>query len=112
MDSTADLSTEPTADDISLHANQIGSGFDDDPWKCFRTSIFWFPYMEMGLMHIIFYRRTGYPNNLQPNLEPNPGAFIRSMWYPANFVNTNSSVNQKADVTQKVFWDNGSTTLY
>jgi hypothetical protein len=27
-------------------------------------------------------------------------------------VNTNSSVNQKPDVTQTVFWDNGSTSLY
>jgi hypothetical protein len=111
LDSTADLSTEPTADDISLHANQIGSGFDDDPWNVlghqFLVSLY-----GNGSDAYNFYRRTGYPNNLQPNLEPNPGAFIRSMWYPANFVNTNSSVNQKADVTQKVFWDNGSTTLY
>ena len=111
LDSTADLSTEPTADDISLHANQIGSGFDDDPWNVLGHQFFVSLYGN-GSDAYNFYRRTGYPNNLQPNLEPNPGAFIRSMWYPANFVNTNSSVNQKADVTQKVFWDNGSTTLY
>ena len=111
LDSTADLSTEPSADDISLHANQTGSAFDEDPWNVlghqFLVSLY-----GNGSDAYNFYRRTGYPNNLQPNLEPNPGAFIRSMWYPANFVNTNSSVNQKADVTQKVFWDNGSTTLY
>ena len=111
LDSTADLSTEPSADDISLHANQTGSSFEADPWNVlghqFLVSLY-----GNGSDAYNFYRRTGYPNNLQPNLEPNPGAFIRSMWYPANFVNTNSSVNQKADVTQKVFWDNGSTTLY
>ena len=111
LDTTADLSTEPSADDISLHANQTGSAFDEDPWNVlghqFLVSLY-----GNGSDAYNFYRRTGYPNNLQPNLEPNPGAFIRSMWYPANFVNTNSSVNQKADVTQKVFWDNGSTTLY
>ena len=111
LDATADLSTEPSADDISLHANQTGSAFDEDPWNVlghqFLVSLY-----GNGSDAYNFYRRTGYPNNLQPNLEPNPGAFIRSMWYPANFVNTNSSVNQKADVTQKVFWDNGSTTLY
>lgn len=53
-----------------------------------------------------FYRRTGYPTTLQPNLEPNPGAFIRSFYYPANFVGTNSNVDQKSDVNVQVFWDN------
>jgi hypothetical protein len=111
LDTTADLSTAPTADDISLHANQTASSFDDDPWNVlghqFLVSLY-----GNGSDAYNFYRRTGYPNNLQPNLEPNPGAFVRSMWYPANFVNTNSSVSQKSDVSQTVFWDNGSTSLY
>jgi hypothetical protein len=111
LDTTADLSTAPTADDISLHANQTASSFDDDPWNVLGHQFFVSLYGN-GSDAYNFYRRTGYPNNLQPNLEPNPGAFVRSMWYPANFVNTNSSVSQKSDVSQTVFWDNGSTSLY
>jgi len=53
-----------------------------------------------------FYRRTGLPTTLQPNLEPDPGKFIRSMYYPADFANNNSSITQKANVDTQVFWDN------
>jgi hypothetical protein len=114
LDSTGDLSAAPTADDVSLHASSIEAAFDADStggWNVLGQEFFVSLYGN-GSDAYNFYRRTGYPNNLQPNLEPDPGAFIRSMWYPSNFVNTNSSVNQKPDVTQTVFWDNGSTTLY
>ena len=56
------------------------------------------------------YRRTGFPNNLQPvKTTPNPGFFIRSLFYPSVFVNRN--VNAPAQKTpgttaNKVFWDN------
>ena len=114
LDSTGDLSAAPTADDVSLHASSIEAAFDADTtggWNVLGQEFLVSLYGN-GNDAYNFYRRTGYPNNLQPNLEPDPGAFIRSMWYPSNFVNTNSSVNQKPDVTQTVFWDNGSTTLY
>ncbi len=52
------------------------------------------------------YRRTGKPNNMAPTLEPNPGPFIRSAYYPAVHVNLNANATQK-DLTQKVFWDPG-----
>ncbi|MFD1293554.1 SusD/RagB family nutrient-binding outer membrane lipoprotein [Lutibacter holmesii] len=52
-----------------------------------------------------FYRRTGYPTTLQPNIEPNPGAFIRSFYYPSNYVNTNVNATQKSTVTEQVYWD-------
>ena len=57
------------------------------------------------------YRRTGFPSSLQPNIEPQPGSFIRSLYYPANFVETNNIVDQKANVEVKVFWDTNSVTL-
>lgn len=56
------------------------------------------------------YRRTGFPSNLQPvKSTPNPGLFIRSLFYPSVFVNRN--VNAPAQKTpgtaaNKVFWDN------
>lgn len=52
-----------------------------------------------------FYRRTGYPTTLQPNVEPNPGGFIRSFFYPASHANTNSNISQKENVGVQVFWD-------
>ena len=58
-----------------------------------------------GLDAYNFYRRTGHPTNLQPNIEPNPGGFIRSFYYPASHANTNVNINQKDGVTQQVFWD-------
>lgn len=56
------------------------------------------------------YRRTGFPRTLQPNLEPNPGGFIRSFLYSANYVNRNSNATQKSGVDgsiiiERVFWD-------
>ena len=48
-----------------------------------------------GLDAYNFYRRTGYPTTLQPNIEPNPGGFIRSFFYPANHANTKSKHQPK-----------------
>ena len=58
-----------------------------------------------GLDAYNFYRRTGYPTTLQPNIEPNPGGFIRSFFYPASHANTNQNISQKDGVTDQVFWD-------
>jgi len=55
------------------------------------------------------YRRTGFPRDVQANIEPNPGAFIRSFLYPASETNTTPNVPQKV-VSQKVFWDNNPET--
>jgi len=57
------------------------------------------------------YRRTGYPTDLQPNIEPDPGPFPNSMWYPNNYTSRNSNATQKADVTGKVFWNTQSHNL-
>ena len=63
-----------------------------------------------GLGAYNFYRRTGFPTTLQPNIEPNPGGFIRSFYYPANHANNNSNISQKSGVTDPVFWDNGGAS--
>lgn len=52
------------------------------------------------------YRRTSAPKNLQPTIQTNPGPWLRSMTYPAVYVNLNSTATQKDyAVTNKVFWD-------
>ena len=57
------------------------------------------------------YRRNGYPQNLQPMIEPDPGQFPLSMWYPQNLAATNSNVNQKSDVSGRVFWNSNGPTV-
>ena len=58
------------------------------------------------------YRRNGYPRNLQPNIEPNPGQFPLSQYYPANYVNNNKNTSQKTAKSERVFWNsNGPNNL-
>ncbi|MGB5822035.1 MAG: SusD/RagB family nutrient-binding outer membrane lipoprotein [Saonia sp.] len=105
----ANLSFAPTAGEITNHSNNVGSAFDaaDDSGK-------WDVLAEQYLVALFgngidgynFYRRTGFPTTLQPNLEPDPGAFIRSVNYPADFVNNNSAVQPKPNQSVQVFWDN------
>lgn len=107
LDGTADLSTAPTAADVAAHSSAIAAAFDADSaggWNVLGQEFFTAVYGN-GVDAYNFYRRTGYPSTLQPSLEPQPGAFIRSVFYSSNFVNNNSNVTQKADQTQQVFWD-------
>ena len=52
-----------------------------------------------------FIRRTGYPRSI----DPNPGPFPRSFLYPSDETGTNPNINQKSDLTSRVFWDQGVT---
>ena len=58
-----------------------------------------------GIEAYNLYRRTCLPSNLQPGIDPNAGAFIRSAFYPSVHVNRNINANQKASYTEPVFWD-------
>lgn len=49
------------------------------------------------------YRRTGYPSNFQPTLEPESGAFYNAAFYAGNCINNNPNVPTN-DRTRKVFW--------
>jgi hypothetical protein len=51
------------------------------------------------------YRRTCFPANIQPAIDPNPGPFIRSALYPAVHVQRNLNAAQKESFTEPVFWD-------
>jgi len=57
------------------------------------------------------YRRTGFPTDVQPNIEPNPGSFPNSMWYPNSYTARNSNATQKGNLTGKVFWNTQSFNL-
>lgn len=66
---------------------------------------YWLSLHGNGIEALNMYRRTGKPSGMQPALERVPGNFIRSFFYPATFVNRNSSTPQKANIELPVFWD-------
>ena len=108
LDPLANLEFEPTEEEIEEYLMDIAQRFDAanavGKWNILAEQ-FWIASYGNGILNYNFYRRTGYPTTLQPNREPNPGGFIRSFRYPANFVNNNSSVEQRQNVTTPVFWD-------
>ena len=108
LDGTADLSFEPEAADVSNFLDALEASFDSadekGKWNVLSES-YWVALFGNGVEAYNFYRRTGFPTTLQPNLEPDPGTFQRSMWYPDNAVNTNSNISQKPDQAQPVWWD-------
>jgi hypothetical protein len=57
-----------------------------------------------GLEAYNMYRRTGYPSNMEPGLEPTVGVFPLSFFYPANSVTRNSNMTQKDELDVAVFW--------
>lgn len=65
----------------------------------------WIASFGCGVEAYNLYRRTGLPNGMQPTIVATPGAFPRTFWYPAAFANLNGSVDQKANLSGKVFWD-------
>lgn len=93
-------------DNITDHYDAIAAAYDASGDKMsIIASQFFISLFGNGIDGYNFYRRTGYPLDLQPNIEPNPGAFARSMWYPSNYTNTNSNATQKSGVTGQIFWD-------
>lgn len=58
------------------------------------------------------YRRTGKPDNMQLLITlDGAGAFPRSLFYPTNTANLNTSISQKANLEQSVFWANPGIQL-
>ncbi|NHM05618.1 SusD/RagB family nutrient-binding outer membrane lipoprotein [Flavobacterium sp. CYK-4] len=57
------------------------------------------------------YRRTGYPSNLQPTLEPASGDFYYTAYYASDSAvnNPNTPTNVR---TRRVFWDKAGLTLH
>ncbi|MCL6272630.1 SusD/RagB family nutrient-binding outer membrane lipoprotein [Muricauda sp. 2012CJ35-5] len=107
---TADGSFQPDAAAISAYRDTVDAAWDaadtNGRWNLLAEQ-YWVAHFGNGVEPYNFYRRTGFPTTLQPNLEPNPDVFIRSMYYPTNSVNNNSSISQKPNQQQTVFWDTG-----
>ncbi len=93
-------------DNIADHYDDMSDAFDNaaDKMEVVASQYFVASYGN-GIDTYNFYRRVGYPTSLQPNVEPNPGGFIRSFFYPANYANNNANATQKDGVAEQVFWD-------
>ena len=115
-DQTADLSTAPPASLDAAYAEELGLMFDaaDAGGKMDLIGAEYFvASFGNGLDPRVFYIRTGRPSILQPNLDPLPGPFFRSFFYPPNLAGRNSNVSQKSNAELEIgpFWDTGVTLL-
>jgi hypothetical protein len=104
----------PSSANITNFINNISSDFDiatnDGKWNILSTQFFIACYGN-GIETYNYYRRTGFPTRLQPNRSPNPGNFVRSLYYPSVSVNNNSSISQKANQAVPVFWNTNSSPI-
>ena len=108
LDSSADLSFEPSAADVTAYIDGIVAAFDaatgDAKQNIFAEQYFTSLYGG-GFESYNYYRKTGYPTSLAPNWEPDPGPFPRTYLLPQNEVLNNPNLEQRADLTTQVFWD-------
>jgi hypothetical protein len=72
---------------------------------------YWIALFGSGVEAYNLYRRTGKPTGMQPTVNPAPGPFPRTFWYPTSFEARNSQVDQKANLTSRVFWDTNTANL-
>ncbi|MBU2526330.1 MAG: SusD/RagB family nutrient-binding outer membrane lipoprotein [Bacteroidetes bacterium] len=112
-DPGADSDFFSTNDDAIDYAEFVGENFanasSSDKWNILAEQL-WVATFGNGRDAFNFYRRTGFPNNLQPNREPNPGGFVRLFRYPSIFTNNNTNVQQRQNVTSQTFWDNNPSS--
>ena len=108
VDPTANGDFEPTSGEVSSFISGVVADFNsannDGKWEILATQQF-IGNFGSGIQAYNLYRRTGYPRLLQFNIDPNPGPFVRSFFYPANEANVNSNISQKPNVDVQVFWD-------
>ncbi|AQG82679.1 hypothetical protein AWR27_24140 [Spirosoma montaniterrae] len=103
------------ADQVTRYVNQVLTTYDAATTNDARLNIiateYWLALYGNGIEAYNLYRRTGKPANQQPALDPNPGVFVRSFYYPTSFIARNANAKQKANVSVPVFWDNNPATL-
>ena len=112
-DPNADMSTapDPALDvDYVIELGQLFAAANDQGKWDLLGAEFLVTAWGNGVEGFNFYRRTGAPSDIQANIEPAPGEYFRSLFYPPRFVERNSNVTQKDGVSDPVWWDNGSAT--
>ena len=105
------------ANEVNRYVTKVLADYDaaanDDAKLNIIATEYWIALHGNGIEGYNLYRRTGKPSNQQPGLDPNPGGFVRSYYYPLISIANNSSIKpkQKATVTVPVFWDNNAPGL-
>lgn len=104
----------PTAEDIDAYVAHVLGTYDAADATRQLDIVATEYYLALwgnGLEAYNLYRRTGFPGNMKPAVEPAPGDFTSSFFYPSVHVNRNANANQKS-LTDRVFWDDGSANTY
>jgi len=95
--------------DVKRYVDFVLAEYDKAPTSNDKLEViareYWVALHGNGIESYNLYRRTGRPYQ-QPALDPNPGGFARSFYYPLSFVTRNKNAKQKANATAQVFWDN------
>lgn len=108
LDANHDTSFDPDAtavtNFISGQVADFNAATGDARWNILAEQ-YWVTMFGGGAEAYNFYRRTGFPTSLQPNLEPDPGGFPRSFPYASGAVNANPNIAQKPNQAVQVFWD-------
>jgi hypothetical protein len=103
------------ADEVTKYVTKVLANYDaattDDQRLNVIGTEYWLALFGNGIESYNLYRRTGKPANQQPALDPNPGSFARSLYYPSSYITRNANARQKANVTTPVFWDNNPANL-
>ncbi|MEP6711597.1 MAG: SusD/RagB family nutrient-binding outer membrane lipoprotein [Ferruginibacter sp.] len=106
----------PTAAAIQAYVDKVLQLYNAAPADADKLNVimkeYYIALWGNGIESYNNYRRTGMPRNMQPNLNPSPGAFLRSMFYPGSFANRNNTITQKTATNVKVFWDNNPDNLF
>lgn len=112
VDPDADMSTAPSDANVTAFLATLDLEFQNantmGRWNLLGEQ-FILSSVGMGIDSYNFYRRSNFPTTLQPNLNPNPGTFMNSLFYPANAVNTNNNISQKPNNGVFVYWDTNGT---
>jgi hypothetical protein len=108
LDSSADLTTAPTPEDVSDYIDGIVADFNAATGDA-KENIYaeqYFTTLYGGATEAwTYYRLTGFPTTLTPNWEADPGPFPRTFLLPQNEVITNPGLSQRLTLTEQVFWD-------
>ncbi len=100
----------PTQEDIDAYVaaalDNYNSANDDQKLNIILTE-YHIASFGNGIEAFNAYRRTGKPDNLQFPLLPTAGDFPRSFFYPNSHAERNQNVDQKSDLSVRVFWDQG-----
>ncbi len=105
----------PTQAEIDTHVGEILAeydGGDEDLKLKIIVEQYFIALWGNGIEAYNTYRRTGQPSDVQPAVDlSDPGIFIKSHFYPQNAADNNSSITQKSEVTEPVFWDTNAADI-